>query len=502
MTEPSAPSLTDKRLWAGAEKQGWTIVNRGNVEGTGKYWYVSPTGHRCESKAAAQQAQAEDTDRKLWAGAAAAGWQVLPRGSLESAMRHKKFWLIHPDGRKCKTRQEAHDLSAEQGGGSSGAPPPPRAKSSSSSTTAAATATTKSGGATAAGGGQKRRREPSAASASAGGDAVAYAWLRIGAEAEVCVREGGVASRYRADVTAVDVDDGRFRALMRYSTADADGGAAGTAPAEWVDASWLTPPPPPPPPDFFERLAPGDRLQLWHDGGWCDASLVDKSGGGSFDVRRAVGAPPPRDVSAAARGAAREESADAERDVCRATADELRPGWRWRGGRHWDAPAPAGLAVRELSAAEGEEALRRYRESQQQQEQQQEQQHEHLASSSSSSSSSAAGGAVAEPETAADEAPAAANGHHANGRAKGGGGRRAAEAARLAAAEAELERSVRHGRALRAAAVSYRGHADELSAAVATLEPLAVSVDASAARPPRDPLPPLPPEEPPPDGDS
>ena len=57
MTEPSAPSLTDKRLWAGAEKQGWTIVNRGNVEGTGKYWYVSPTGHRCESKAAAQQAQ-------------------------------------------------------------------------------------------------------------------------------------------------------------------------------------------------------------------------------------------------------------------------------------------------------------------------------------------------------------------------------------------------------------------------------------------------------------
>ena len=137
MTEPSAPSLTDKRLWAGAEKQGWTIVNRGNVEGTGKYWYVSPTGHRCESKAAAQQAQAEDTDRKLWAGAAAAGWQVLPRGSLESAMRHKKFWLIHPDGRKCKTRQEAHDLSAEQGGGSSGAPPPPRAKSSSTTTTAA-----------------------------------------------------------------------------------------------------------------------------------------------------------------------------------------------------------------------------------------------------------------------------------------------------------------------------------------------------------------------------
>ena len=122
------------------------------------------------------------------------------------------------------------------------------------------------------------------------------------------------------------------------------------------------------------------------------------------------------------------------------------------------------------------------------------------ASSSSSSSSSAAGAAVAEPETAAEEAPAAANGHHANGRAKGGGGRRAAEAARLAAAEAELERSVRHGRALRAAAVSYRGHADELSRAVATLEPLAVSVDASAARPPRDPLPPLPPEEPPPDG--
>ena len=37
---------------------------------------------------------------------------------------------------------------------------------------------------------------------------------------------------------------------------------------------------------------------------------------------------------------------------------------------------------------------------------------------------------------------------------------------------------------------------------VATLEPLAVSVDASAAQPPRDPLPPLPPEEPPPDGDS
>ena len=81
----SPQSLTedeiDERLWHGAAAQGWTVLPRGDIEAArrnGSWMHVSPDGTKHRRRADAVEAHHADVDRRLWVGAAEQGWQVQP----------------------------------------------------------------------------------------------------------------------------------------------------------------------------------------------------------------------------------------------------------------------------------------------------------------------------------------------------------------------------------------------------------------------------------------
>ena len=81
----SPQSLTedeiDERLWHGAAAQGWTVLPRGDIEAArrnGSWTHVSPDGTKHRRRADAVEAHHADVDRRLWVGAAEQGWQVQP----------------------------------------------------------------------------------------------------------------------------------------------------------------------------------------------------------------------------------------------------------------------------------------------------------------------------------------------------------------------------------------------------------------------------------------
>ena len=72
----------DERLWHGAAAQGWTVLPRrprGDIEAArrnGSWMHVSPDGTKHRRRADAVEAHHADVDRRLWVGAAEQGWQV------------------------------------------------------------------------------------------------------------------------------------------------------------------------------------------------------------------------------------------------------------------------------------------------------------------------------------------------------------------------------------------------------------------------------------------
>ena len=79
-----AENEIDERLWHGAAAQGWTVLPRGDIEAArrnGSWTHVSPDGIKHRRRADAVEAHNADVDRRLWAGAAEQGWQVQPRAA-------------------------------------------------------------------------------------------------------------------------------------------------------------------------------------------------------------------------------------------------------------------------------------------------------------------------------------------------------------------------------------------------------------------------------------
>ena len=88
-------SLTEheinERLWHGAAAQGWTVLPRGDIEAArrnGTWTHVSPDGTKHRRRADAVEAHRADVDRRLWAGAAEQGWQVQPHAVEPAILAH------------------------------------------------------------------------------------------------------------------------------------------------------------------------------------------------------------------------------------------------------------------------------------------------------------------------------------------------------------------------------------------------------------------------------
>ena len=168
-------------------------------------------------------------------------------------------------------------------------------------------------------------------------------WLEKGSMVEVKMEEEGLhESRYLAQILDVRDDQAFVEFPAFYAEEDDEENAGGNSEAavegeenkklltDWVALSQLWPPPPPPPPDFFERLSIDEPLEVYHEEGWWEVSLLRSrtapNGGLSFQVRSAL------------YGTERW-----------ATPDRLRPRWRFvvdpSGSEYWEAEAPAGLRV-------------------------------------------------------------------------------------------------------------------------------------------------------------
>jgi len=147
-------------------------------------------------------------------------------------------------------------------------------------------------------------------------------WISEDARVEVRMEEEGlVGSHYPGRVVGVEGS----RAFIEFASFFSDEG--GEHPLQdWVEIAQLWPVPPPPPPDFFDRLAEGEPLEVFHEEGWWEvrlrASCLGEGGVRTFQV-----------VSP-------EYQSERWAPPC-----ELRPLWRFVREGHWQAVAPRDLNV-------------------------------------------------------------------------------------------------------------------------------------------------------------
>lgn len=148
-------------------------------------------------------------------------------------------------------------------------------------------------------------------------------WCAPGSGVEVVVDEEGLkGSRYGARIIRIVDASARVptaKALVVYDhfTSEED---EEVALEEWVACASLRPAPPPSPPDFFEQIAVGDALEVWHADGWWEVTLWR--------------APTEEEPAYLVRSDAysRDHTVDAA---------HLRPHWQFCEN-HWQASAPAG----------------------------------------------------------------------------------------------------------------------------------------------------------------
>ena len=118
-------------------------------------------------------------------------------------------------------------------------------------------------------------------------------------------------SRYCAKVLAVKGDSVH---IEHYSfNEEAEDGAEGALLREWCPKAALTPVPPPPPSDFLTKLCAGMSLEVHHEDGWWAVTLVRKEAGG--------------------RSGKYLVASSQYKTERWAEAAELRPAWRFEGGR-------------------------------------------------------------------------------------------------------------------------------------------------------------------------
>ena len=443
MSATSAESLpppeVDERLWEGASAQGWTVLPRGDLEAARRnssWIYVDRDGERYRKRSEAVEAFRVDVDKRMWAGAAHQGWCVIPRGPRNSG----KWWYIDRDGNRYTGRAaalEAHERAAGGGAGNGQAPIKAGEKRPAEKSNGHAK--------------KRPRPEQEAEPPPTQQEHERMQWLKPSALVEVEMREDGLrGSRYAARILSV----GETHALVEFFAFQSED-AEDEKLKEWLELDQLWPPPPPPPPDWWRGLSDGDTLELFHEDGWWEVLLRHR--------RPADTTPPTTEFLVVSVEYKNEQWVD---------ISLLRPQWRFAGTCRqyvWQSDWPPGLVVYDDADAVAA--------------------HSHataqggslaLPGSDAPVAASDAGGAAPADAPPQADGPVAANGAvaaggsgdgdaraevqagSASGGAGGGSASGEALAQQLAAAQAELERERAARTELLRCAEGYRRHIEEL----------------------------------------
>ena len=319
MDSADAPTLpppeVDERLWEGASAQGWTVLPRGDLEAARRnssWVYVDRDDQRYRKRSEAVEAFRADVDKRLWAGAAHQGWCVILRGPRNSG----KWWYIDRDGNRYTGRAaalEAHERAAGGGAGNGQAPAKAGEKRPADKSNGHAK--------------KRPRPEQEAEPPPTQQEHERMQWLKPSSLVEVEMREDGLrGSRYAARILSV----GQTHALVEF-LAFQDEGAENENLKEWLELDQLWPPPPPPPPEWWRGLSDGDTLELFHEDGWWEVLLRHR--------RAAETTPPSTEFLVVSVEYRNEQWVD---------VSLLRPQWRFAGTCRqyvWQSDWPPGLVV-------------------------------------------------------------------------------------------------------------------------------------------------------------